>query len=227
MKFEKTKKKEYVELGYKKEDEIATRELEMHFIELPKFIKKNPGVEGKLEQWLWLIVGKEEKIKMAEEKNEKVKRARTLLDQISSDPKVQQEFEDKLLAQYRYNSAMEGNREYGEKCKRNRNCKKNVKRRNKYRGCNREYEKMEMAKEMLKEGISIEDVIRISSINREELEEKIDNIEELIEEGNKKREEKEKIILAKKLLEKNMSIEEISEILKIDKQKIKDLKQKN
>ena len=137
MKFEKTKKKEYVELGYKKEDEIATRELEMHFIELPKFIKKNPGVEGKLEQWLWLIVGKEEKIKMAEEKNEKVKRARTLLDQISSDPKVQQEFEDKLLAQYRYNSAMEGNREYGEKCKRNRNCKKNVKRRNKYRGCNK------------------------------------------------------------------------------------------
>ena len=52
MKFEKTKREEYVEMGYKKEEEIAkmgykkeeeiaTDVLEMHFIELPKFIKKN------------------------------------------------------------------------------------------------------------------------------------------------------------------------------------------
>ena len=132
-----------------------------------------------------------------EELEEKIDNFKELIEE---GKKRNEEKENKLLAQHRYYSAMEGNREY---------------------------EKMEMAKEMLKEGISIEDVIRISSINREELEEKIDNIEELIEEGNKKREEKEKIILAKKLLEKNMSIEEISEILKIDKQKIKDLKQKN
>ena len=56
MKFEKTKENEYVEMGHKNEEEIATTDLEMHFIELPKFIKKNPGANTKLEQWLWLIV---------------------------------------------------------------------------------------------------------------------------------------------------------------------------
>ena len=39
MKFEKTKENEFVEMGYKKEDELATTDLEMHFIEIPKFIK--------------------------------------------------------------------------------------------------------------------------------------------------------------------------------------------
>lgn len=56
MKFERTKENEYIEMGYKNEDEIATKDLEMHFIELPKFVKKNPGTNTKLEQWLWLIV---------------------------------------------------------------------------------------------------------------------------------------------------------------------------
>ena len=63
MKFEKTKENEYIEMGYKNEEELATKDLEMHFIELPKFIKKNPGANTKLEQWLWLIVRKEGKVR--------------------------------------------------------------------------------------------------------------------------------------------------------------------
>ncbi len=58
MKFEKTKESEFVDLGYAQEDEMATKNLEMHFIELPKFIKKVTIPESELEQWLWLIVGK-------------------------------------------------------------------------------------------------------------------------------------------------------------------------
>jgi predicted transposase/invertase (TIGR01784 family) len=58
MKFEKTKENEYIDMGYQNEDEIATKELEMHFIEIPKFIKKNPKATTKLEQWLWLIAGR-------------------------------------------------------------------------------------------------------------------------------------------------------------------------
>ena len=68
MKFERTKENEYIEMGYKNEDEIATKDLEMHFIELPKFIKKNPGANTKLEQWLWLIVRKEGKIRNGPER---------------------------------------------------------------------------------------------------------------------------------------------------------------
>ncbi len=29
-------------MGYQREDELATQDLEMHFIEIPKFVKKNP-----------------------------------------------------------------------------------------------------------------------------------------------------------------------------------------
>ena len=72
MKFEKTDKNEYVNMGFLEEDELATEDIEMHFIELPKFKQKNPEVASRLEQWLWLIEGEGEKIKMAKRKNEKI-----------------------------------------------------------------------------------------------------------------------------------------------------------
>ena len=49
MKFEETKPQEFIDMGYTKEDEIATKDLEMHFIEIPKFVKKNPEANTKLE----------------------------------------------------------------------------------------------------------------------------------------------------------------------------------
>ena len=58
MMFEKTKPEEFVNMGYRQEDQMATKDLEMHFLELPKFIRKNPEANTKLEQWLWLIVRK-------------------------------------------------------------------------------------------------------------------------------------------------------------------------
>ena len=150
MRFEKTKEKEYIDIGYKKEDDIATKDLEMHFIELPKFIKKNPGVEGKLEQWLWLIVGKEEKIKMAEKKNKEIKRARTLLDQISNDPKEQERYENKLLAEYRYKSGIAGSRKFGKE-----EGKKEA--------------KIEIAKNMINKEMDLELISEITKISIEEL----------------------------------------------------------
>ena len=154
MIFEKGKEREHIDMGYEKEEEIATEDLEMHFIELPKFKKKNPGVEGKLEQWLWLILGKEEKIKMAEKKNEKIKRARTLLDQISSDPKEQEIFENKLMAEYRYNSGMAGARESGI----NEGIKKGKK-----EGI------VEIAKKMIEEGIDIKVICKVTKLSQEQI----------------------------------------------------------
>ncbi|EKC69701.1 hypothetical protein LEA_08152 [human gut metagenome] len=62
---------EFVDMGYKKEEEEATNTFEMHFIELPKFKQKNPDCNTKLEQWLWLIDGsEEEKVEMSAKENE-------------------------------------------------------------------------------------------------------------------------------------------------------------
>lgn len=36
-------------MGYKDEDEIASRYIEMHYIELPKYFKKNPKTKTKIE----------------------------------------------------------------------------------------------------------------------------------------------------------------------------------
>lgn len=55
MKFEKSTEEAFVDIGFDKEEEIATDLFEMHFIELPKFISKNPECKTKLEQWLWLF----------------------------------------------------------------------------------------------------------------------------------------------------------------------------
>jgi predicted transposase/invertase (TIGR01784 family) len=115
MKFDNTNPNEYVYMGYTNEEEIATSKLEMHFIELPKFIAKNPGVEGKLEQWLWLICGREDKLQMAEQENEEVKKAADLVEEMLSDPQVRELYDARLMAKWNYATSMAGAKEAGHK----------------------------------------------------------------------------------------------------------------
>ena len=75
MKFEKNNQEEYVDMGYENEDEYATDYIEMHIIELKKFKKKNPKIDTKLEQWLWLFVGgEEEKMRRIGKKNKEIEK---------------------------------------------------------------------------------------------------------------------------------------------------------
>ena len=158
MKFEKIKEREYVDMGYKKEEEIVTEELEMHFIEIPKFIKKNPGVEGKLEQWLWLISGKEEKIKMAEEKNEKIKKAADLVVTMSMDPKERELYEARLMAKFNYDSGMYEAREDGIETGKKVGIKTGKKQ-----------EKLEIAKKLKSMGMKVEDIKKATELSEEEI----------------------------------------------------------
>ena len=73
---------------------------EMHFIELPKFRKKNPGLNTKLDQWLWFLSGKEEMIEMAEKQNKEIKKAADTLDRISLDPKEREIYESIVQAEF-------------------------------------------------------------------------------------------------------------------------------
>ena len=79
MKFENTKEIEFVDMGYSNDEQFAVHDLEMHFIEIPKFVKKNPNTDARLEQWLWLLAGREEKLEMAKKKINKFKVQLTLL----------------------------------------------------------------------------------------------------------------------------------------------------
>ena len=154
MKFEETKKEEYVDLGYTKEEEIATKDVEMHFIEIPKFIKKNPGAKTKLEQWLWLLVGEGGKIKMAEKENEKIKEASIIVEKMSMDEKEWEAYRSRRLAELNYNSGIETARREGiaegtEKGKKEKS--------------------IQIAKKLLKMGIKIEDIKEATELTEEEI----------------------------------------------------------
>ena len=150
MKFEETKPQEFIDMGYTKEDEIATKDLEMHFIEIPKFVKKNPEANTKLEQWLWLIVGREEKLEMAKKENKEIKKAMDIIDEMSMDQKEWELYESRRLAIMDYNTGMHQSREDGRK----------------------EGEKkkqLEIAKKLLNMGMKIEDIQKATNLSKEEI----------------------------------------------------------
>ena len=151
MKFEKTKEKEYVEMGYEREEENATEDLEMHFVELQKFKKKNPEASNRLEQWLWLLIGEGEKIKMSSEKNEKIKKAIEALEELSMDPVAREAYEARLKGEINYNSAIITAKDEGKK-------EGNLEMKNK------------IAKRLLEKGLDIEEIIKITELTREEIE---------------------------------------------------------
>ena len=160
MKFEQTRKEEFVDLGYKKEEEIATDVLEMHFIELPKFIKKNPEAKTKLEQWLWLIVGREDKVEMSKLDNPEVKKAIKLVEEIIADPKEREIIEARKMAKFNYDTGMEYAKKEG--------TKKGIEE-------GRKLEKKTNAKRMKNLKMPDEQICQILNINKEELKELLQN----------------------------------------------------
>ena len=151
MKFEKTSQEEYVDLGYKREDELATNVLEMHFIELPKFIKKNPEIKTKLDEWLWLIVGREDKVEMSKLDNPEVKKAMKLVDEIMADPKEREIIEARAMAKFNYDTGVAYAKEQGKK-----------------------ESKKEVAKRMKELKIADEQICQILNITTDELKELIE-----------------------------------------------------
>ncbi len=113
MKFEPYEKETYINMGYEKEQEKVTDKLEMIFVEIPKFIARNPRSESLLNQWLWLIAGREEKIKMAKEKHEEIEKAIEVIDEMSMDPKEWELYESRRRAQILYNWDMSAAKEEG------------------------------------------------------------------------------------------------------------------
>ena len=151
MMFEESKENEKVDLGYIVEDKYATKDLEMHFIELPKFRKKDPDMSNKLEQWLCLICDEEDKIKMAESKNEEIEKAKKELEKLAMNPEDRELYELRLKAirdemNIRYSGYIDGKAEG----KNERN--------------------IEIAKNMLKENIDIELISKVTGLNPEEIE---------------------------------------------------------
>ena len=159
MKFEKTKENEYVDMGYSNEEELATNDLEMHFIEIPKFEKKNPEANTKLEQWLWLLAGREEKLEMARKKNKEIDKAIDIINQMSMDEKEWNLYISRQRAIWDYNTGMRTAREKGLEEGIKEGIKEGAKQ-----------ERLEIAKNMLRKELDIQTIKDTTGLTKEEIE---------------------------------------------------------
>ena len=167
MNFEDTEPQEYVDLGYETEDRTATKGIEIHIIELPKFIQKNPGANTKLEQWLWLIAGREDKIKMAKKENEELKKALEIIDQMSMDEKEWEMYISREKAIINYNSGLSRAKLDGIEEGMEKGLKKGIE-----QGIEQGTEKTnkQIISQLLKLGMDDETICKVTQISKEKLE---------------------------------------------------------
>ena len=100
VKFEETLPEEYVDMGYKKEEEIASKYIEFHYIELPKYKKKELTKFTKLDQWMCVFTDRKGEMMLAEKENKEIKKAMNTLDFISADPKERERHNSIIMAEY-------------------------------------------------------------------------------------------------------------------------------
>lgn len=90
MKFEINNNKEERLEDYKgEEQELVTDKLEYHVIDLRRF-KRKKQVEGELADWLNLILGNKEMIKMVEKKNKEIEKANKVVEEMGQDPETRE-----------------------------------------------------------------------------------------------------------------------------------------
>lgn len=173
MIFENPEENEKVDMGYKDKDMYATKYLEMHVIELPKFKKKNPEIHTKLEQWLWLFIGGEEEVKKASKVNKEIERINKKLASMSLSREERNNYEFRLKAIRDEISAIDYATKKGLQQGIEQGIEQGVKK-GKEEGIN--IAKIEMTKEMLKSDMTIEQIQKITKLTKEEIERIKENI---------------------------------------------------
>ena len=147
IKFDKTLKEEYVDMGYKTEDEEVSKYIEFHYIELPKYKKKTQSEFTKLDQWMCVFTNRKGEMMLAEKENKEIKKAMNTLDYISADPRERERHNSIIMAEYNRLTSEQNFFEAG-----------------------KEEGIIETAKEMLKEDIPIETIEKVTKLSREEIE---------------------------------------------------------
>ena len=129
-------------------DYEVIKDLQWYFIELPKFRMSNPDMEDKLNQWLALIDNEDRgMIKMAEEKNKTIKEAKREVEYLTGDEEI------KRLAELREKWAMDRRSEISDA-----------------REEGKKEEKLAIAKNMLKDSLDIEIIMKYTGLSKEEIE---------------------------------------------------------
>ena len=140
-------------------EEIVIDNIEWWFIELPKFRKMHKDINNKIDQWL-LFIDDEEKelVKMAEEKNQTLQKAREKMNYLTGDAAVRRLAELREIWELDYNSDINYAREKGLKSGLKRG-KKEGKKEN----------SIEIAKKLLILQMPIEQISEITNLTKDEI----------------------------------------------------------
>ena len=144
----------------KEKDKVLTDVLEIHFIELKKFIKADKKPENKKEEWLYFLdYTKMGMVEMVTKKNKVIEKANEELEYLTGDAAIKRkaELREKWIMDYKngIDCAKMAGIEEGRKLGIEQGIEQN---------------KMEIIKEMLKLGVSKEIICKITKITYEELE---------------------------------------------------------
>ena len=129
--------------------------IKWYFIELPKFRKKNPDLNNKMDQWICFIDDSNKgAVKMAENNNEVLKKARKELDYLTGDEAVRRlaelrdkwEMDDFFIKKRAKEEGEKRGKKMGEKKK-----------------------QIEIAKKLLEKGMEIEEIIEITGLTENEV----------------------------------------------------------
>ena len=146
-------------MGFKIEDEIASKYIEVHYIELPKFKKRELSKFTKLDQWMCIFTQNKEGIMLAEKENKEIEKAINTLDFLSKDPKERERHNSIVMAEYNRLVSEQNFFEEG---------KEKGRKEGKIEG--KREEKIEIVKKMLKEKLSIEMIEKLTGLSKEEIE---------------------------------------------------------
>lgn len=131
---------------------IVTDIVVWYFIELPKFRKHHPDMSEKINQWLAFIDDEDKEwVDMAVKNNKVIKKAQSEVDYLTGDPELRRlaELQEKWAwdEQFFKRMAEKEGREEG-----------------------RKEANIEIAKKLLKKGMSIEEIVEITGLTKEEIE---------------------------------------------------------
>lgn len=117
-------------MGYSEEEQIASKYIEFHYIELTKYKKKNSSKFTKLDQWMCVLTDRKGEMMLAEKENKEIKKAMNTLDYISADPRERERHNSIIMAEYNRLTSeqnfFEAGKEERKKERSNRNRKRNV-----------------------------------------------------------------------------------------------------
>ena len=131
---------------------VVMDNIEWLFIELPKFRKHHPDMNEKINQWIAFLDDEDkELVKMAEQKNETLKKARKEVDYLTGDAAIRRLAELQEDWNFDYDLGISLARKEGEQI-------------------GEKKAKIETAKKLMKMGIPIEQTIEATELTKEEIE---------------------------------------------------------